>query len=160
MPRCGGLSDVVPCPVATVLEKQEDQVLSILKTTMPVQASVGKGPMKAVREAQLASMCESKRKAWLLEARLDAIVGSCRLSLPSVRSGIKCYLAFVQAAFPAVETLFPPPIDWLLAWSACFRCKETFANYVGYVRTACLLLLADVSVFEHAALTRAKVSIV
>ena len=44
------------------------------------------------------------------------------------------------------KSFFPPPLRLLAAWSACFRCHRTFANYVGYVRTFCLALGVDVQV--------------
>ena len=36
----------------------------------------------------------SEKRRWLEEARLDAILGSCPYSLASVKSGLRCYLAF------------------------------------------------------------------
>eukprot|EP00973_Karenia_brevis_P002444 329901-Karenia_brevis.AAC.1 len=43
------------------------------------------------------------------------------------------------ACFPGTTMIFPPSLRALLAWSTMFRCAATFQNYVGYVRTACLL---------------------
>jgi len=60
---------------------------------------------------------------------------------------------------PLQRVIFPPDIESLLQWSALFRCKGTFGNYLGYVRTACLLLNAPVDVFDHPAVRRAKLSI-
>jgi len=47
----------------------------------------------------------------------------------------------------------------LLAWSTLFRSKVTFSNYLGYVKTGCLLAKASSAVFDDPALKRAKVSI-
>ena len=42
--------------------------------------------------------------------------------------------------------LFPPSLDTLLAWCALFRHVGTLSNYLGYVKTGCLLVKADVAV--------------
>ena len=97
--------------------------------------------------------------SWVEDARVGAIVGSCRRSLPSVRSGIVCYVAFVDAVIGKVVSYFPPQLQWLQAWAAAFRCRRAFCNYLGYIKTACLLVKADVEVFGHPALGRAKLSI-
>ncbi len=38
---------------------------------------------------------------------------------------------------------FPPSLDTLLAWSTLFRSGGTWANYAGYVRTACIIVNAS-----------------
>jgi len=117
------------------------------------------GPMTNLKEVQLSNMSRKEKEAWMFEARLEAIIGSCRLSLPSVRSGIKCYLAFVFAIEPSATRFFPPSIDRLLHWSRLFRCAETFGNYLSYLRTACYIVNAETRVFECPELQRAKASI-
>ena len=58
------------------------------------------------------------------------------------------YLA--DACRPGVGVYFPPKIEILLAWSTLFKCKGTFTNYLGYVRTGCLIAKApaEARVFE------------
>jgi len=57
-----------------------------------------------------------------------------------------------------VKKYFPPKLEWLLAWSTLFRSEGTLGNYLGYVKTGCLLCKASVKVFDHQALGRAKAS--
>lgn len=101
---------------------------------------------------------EADKQIWLEDARLDAIVGSCRRSLPSVRSGIRCWFAFLDATV-GTDTYFPPKAEWLVAWSKLFRSVNVFRNYLGYVKTGCLLVRADVLVFKDPSVCRAKASV-
>ena len=71
-----------------------------------------------------------------------------------------CYIAFIRAIKGTNARLFPPEIDWLLAWASMFRCSGTFSNYLGYVKVGCLIERADVLVFNHPAVKRARGSIV
>ena len=100
---------------------------------------------------------------WMEEARLDAILCSCRRSLPSLRSGIRCYMSFVaHCAIAGKERkpqYFPPSLETLLAWSSLFRCPGTWSNYIGYVKTACMLCKASTAVLDDPAMRRAKSSI-
>lgn len=41
---------------------------------------------------------------------------------------------------------WPPPLNALLAWSVLFRCKGTLCNYLGYVRTGCMIVGVSVQV--------------
>ena len=66
---------------------------------------------------------------------------------------------FADDAVGKVERYFPPKLEWLQAWALAFRCHLTFGNYLGYVKTACLIVGTDVSVFGHPAIGRAKMSI-
>ena len=54
---------------------------------------------------------------------------------------------------------FPPKIEWLQAWAMMFRCSGTFSNYLGYAKVGCILVKEDTSVFQHAAVKRAKDSV-
>ena len=117
------------------------------------------GPRRALKKLALAQLSAADRSIWLEQARTDAIVGSCRGSLESVKSGVRCYEAFVKDSVAGTFAIFPPKLEWVLAWSKLFRCKQTFVSYVGYVKTACLLVKADIAVFEHPAVARAKVAV-
>ena len=96
-----------------------------------------------------------------------------------------CLLALLMSEHCAPKRLsrtgrlFPPQLDLLLAWSTMFRSPYTWSNYLGYVRTACMLVKAPVEVWrsvagyrsspcllvcvvqvlEHPALRRAKTAI-
>ena len=64
-----------------------------------------------------------------------------------------------DAAIGKVPRYFPPKLEWLQAWALLFRCHLTFSNYLGYVKTACLIVGTDVSIFGHPGVGRAKLSI-
>ena len=118
--------------------------------------SKGVGPRKALQKLQKCELNTSQKAVWMETARLDAILGSCCRSLPSVRSGIRMYVAFVEETYEGPKKFFPPQLEWLLAWSTLFRSQGTLANYIGYVKTGCLIVKQSVKVFDHAALRRAK----
>ena len=75
------------------------------------------------------------------------------------RSGIQLYIAFVRAVCGENVLLFPPKVEWLQAWAMMFRNRGTFSNYLGYVKVGCLVERADVGVFRHPAVKRAKDSV-
>ena len=103
-------------------------------------ASYG-GPRKSLRLAKLNEMSDSEREIWMEQSRLDALLGGCRLSLDSWRSGVRCYMSFVEKLFPDRSTTvcLPPALDTLLMWSTMFRCAGTFSNYLSYLRAACMV---------------------
>ena len=97
------------------------------------------------------------RQRLLKSAKTNAILGSMSLSLDSFMSGIRCYFAFVGRysacahnfvintscvkghVFAEAQCYLPPTLDMLLAWSTMFRSAGTFHNYLGYVKTGCML---------------------
>ena len=52
---------------------------------------------QALRQLDFEGCSQSAIDVWMEEARIDAIIGSCALSLKSVKSGTRCYMAFVGA---------------------------------------------------------------
>ena len=63
------------------------------------------GPRAAVKKLAC-HLVTTSSKAWMDHARLQAILGSCALSLPSVRSGLSCYIAFAgMCSLWACDTL-------------------------------------------------------
>ena len=52
---------------------------------------------QALRHLDLKGRSQREIDAWIEEARVDAILGSCARSLPCVRSGARCYMALVGA---------------------------------------------------------------
>ena len=97
------------------------------------------------------------RDRWVKDARVHAILGGMSKSLDSLVSGVRCYYAFVGGAmfccknvrylsttcsghvFPEIRRALPPTLNMLLTWSTMFRSSGTFGNYLGYVKTACML---------------------
>ena len=123
------------------------------------QVSVGNaraGPMRAIDTVACSIVSESERLRWIEDARVEAIIGSCRLSVKSVVSGIRCFFAFADRVLKKVGPKLPPKVDELLAWSATFRCDRTYRNYVNYLRVGCLLESVSVEVFLDPAIARAK----
>jgi len=123
----------------------------------------GVGPKGALHRLSLESLDTAQRLEWVEGARVNAILGSCRLSLKSVVSGIRAFKASAGVAACAVlmpglpacacaehvepgQRLFPPKLKMLLAWTTLFRSAGTLSNYLGYVRTGCLLCEASVEV--------------
>ena len=66
-----------------------------LESRTPEGQRACKGPREALRELQLGNLNDEERHEWVEGARLDAILGGMRLSMPSVRAGLRCYIAFV-----------------------------------------------------------------
>ena len=123
------------------------------------QFSDGAGPRSALKllGADLGSVEETT--LWIERATMEAILGGMRLSLKSLKSGLSCYTAFVGTymlastrtlvslcqivagrCFPKHGLPFPPSLPVLLAWSTLFRSHRTLTNYLGYVKTGCMLV--------------------
>ena len=77
-----------------------------------------KGPMQALKGLALTKKSTAERILWLEQARIAAIVGACKGSLASVKSGVRCYVAFVKATVPDAGLFFPPKLEWIQAWAA------------------------------------------
>ena len=117
------------------------------------------GPQRALQQLQVNVAEPGSRETWIEQARVQALIGSCPRSLPSVLSGMRCWFAFAQRVLKLQGQELPPPLQGLLAWSTLFRHEGTFANYLAHVRLACQLVGASTAVFSDAALKRAKVAI-
>ena len=121
--------------------------------------AAGVGPSQALKRLAFGKMAQRDIDEWAERARVDAILGSCSRSLKEMKCGVRCYKAFVDATRQQPEDCYlPPRIDTLLAWSTLFRSRATFSNYLGYLRTACLLTKCPTAVFQDPALARAKAS--
>ena len=92
--------------------------------------------------------------------QVAAILGSCPRTIESFRSGIRNWCKFADLALGGASHAFPPTVDAILLWSHTFRCVGTFSNYVGHLRTACLLADVAMPPADHPALQRAKTSVV
>ena len=57
------------------------------------------GPRGALKSLDLAFKSPAEVGAWIERARLAAILGGCRLSVNSLRSGLRCYITFVSKLF-------------------------------------------------------------
>ena len=126
------------------------------------EAAKGRGPRAALLAAGIIGMNASGKERWIEDARLEALLGNCKSTLTSFRSGVKCYIDFVGRNRVSMNIFvpislsccadtcgkrakyFPPSLDMLLAWSTLFRSRDTFSNYLSYVKTACLCVHAPV----------------
>ena len=117
------------------------------------------GPRTTIAGIAEGFLTEEDRVVWAAKARIHAIVGGCQASLPSVKSGLRCYSAFARRVLHKSGLGLPPTVDDLLAFSGCFRSAGTFSNYLSYVKVGCLMIGAETSAFHDTALKRAKRSI-
>lgn len=60
------------------------------------ETATGVGPSAALKRLCLEDRTPGERSDWIEKARLDAILGGMRLSLPCLRTGLRCYVAFVR----------------------------------------------------------------
>ena len=60
-----------------------------------VSISHGVGPRAALKKLRFHEKSPSEKILWIEDARMSSILGSCQLSLPSVMSGLRCWIAFV-----------------------------------------------------------------
>ena len=97
---------LVGCPVSLVCRSEDTALQSM-------------GPRRALKKLALAQLSAADRSLWLEQARIDAIVGSCRGSLESVKSGVRCYVAFVRSSVAGTSVVFP---SWNGYWHGqnCF----------------------------------------
>ena len=130
--------------------------VTIPQGLFPDRLVVNTGPRAMLKLLDVEEMGADVRLQWLEEARVNAVLGSCKHSLKSLRSGFSCFAAFARVADPGCVNVIPPKLDLLLAWSTLFRSERTLGNYFGYVKTACLLYGVSVEIFDHEALKRAK----
>ena len=66
--------------------------------------TVRRGPMAAIDATNSKVVTERDRCEFLEVSRLSAILGSCARSHKSVRSGIRCWMAFVGNEFSPCVT--------------------------------------------------------
>jgi hypothetical protein len=120
------------------------------------ETSCDAGPAKMIKRLSFSD--QSEQSAYLHDAKIKAIIGSCPRSLQSMISGTKCYLAFALAV-GRIRDAFPLSNDLIVAWSNSFRCHGTFKNYVGYARTANLIFGFEDSKLDHSLIRRAAISV-
>ena len=148
-------SDVGACSVA----EQKIHELADRDAGAAAGVAVGVGPRLAVKRLQNVLENESDRALWIEEARVAALLGGCRRSLNSFRSGLRCWMEYAGVVLRLRGRELPPPLNGLLAWSTLFRNHNTFSNYLGHVRLGCELIGVSTQVFNDRTLGRAKASI-
>ena len=93
--------------------------------------AAGLGPMAALQS--LEGRCESltEKQAWLEESRLDAILGASSRSHKSVRSGIRCWMAFVGACVHSTSCECSPSNEFCLCRQIRPSQKAVFPTTAG-----------------------------
>ena len=51
----------------------------------------------------------------------------------------RCRACVADRFDPVGKQYFPPPLNLLLSWTTLFRSGATLRNYLGYVKTGCIL---------------------
>ena len=155
--RCELKTVVNPAPAAC--PPVEAIVDMIMKANSNVHKVHGLGPMKALQALPTGSFTEKQCAEWVERARVNAIAGCCPKSHASLFSGLRCWVAFAQRQLKLRGREFPPKVPHLIAWSALFRCKGTFLNYVNYVRIGCEILGCSTEAFLQREVKRAGMAI-
>ena len=121
----------------------------------------GVGPQSALKrlKSSVDLATPEKRSNWVEQARVSALLGSCPRSIASVKSGLRCYMNFARAALGLTGNELPPTVEGLVAWSALFRCVDTFSNYLSHVRLGCELVGVSCGALDHPSVRRAKRSV-
>ena len=70
-----------------------------------VRVPIG-GPRAALGSLEIDGMSTAQRLSWMEQARVNAILGSCRLSLQSAQSGFRAFRAFAGACTSCVLLLW------------------------------------------------------
>ena len=81
--------------VQTAVRLERGVFASVQSRPRPELAK-GCGPKAALDKLRLLDLGVHDRMVWLEGARLDAVLGG-RRDMPALRSGLKCYIAFVGA---------------------------------------------------------------
>jgi hypothetical protein len=136
-------------PVMDVMASAKSDVLCVKN----------KGPRAVIDELAKSFPTDHARECWIEEARLAAIIGSCARSKRETKCGMRCWIAFARSVLGLKGSVWPPSEEGLLAWSNTFRCAQTFANYLGYVRTGCLVVRVSTDSLNSEAVKRAKMGI-
>ena len=74
-------------------------------------------------EQNLPSDPAAKRE-WTTYARVAAVLGSCPRSLPSLKSGLRHWIRYIEIMYGKEQVdqkAFPPDLNDILAWSNTFR---------------------------------------
>ena len=119
--------------------------------------AIRSGPMNAINSlAATLPRGHTFRLGWQELERTRAILQPCSNTLPQVRSGLRCYRSFCIKLLLHERAVLPPQAATLAAWAALFRCEGTFGNYIGYLRTGCMLLGHSVDTFNDPLVKRAR----
>jgi hypothetical protein len=84
----------LPLAAAAVVDAVMKGNVDPLQGGTPPHTANGVGPREAIKRAKFTVMNHAERLEWVEQARLDAILGCCSLSMKSWKSGARSYYAF------------------------------------------------------------------
>lgn len=93
---------------------------------------------------------------WVEQAVQQAVLRSAPGAVVSAKSALRGWAAFADSFLHASGRHLPPTERGLTAWSQCFRRKDTFCNYVSYLRLGCDILSISAEGMDGPFLKRAK----
>jgi hypothetical protein len=75
--------------------KADEQALDALCQPVSKLRDIGQnGPRASIVASRFEKMSKHEKEVWAHNARIQSVIGACARTLPSVRSGLRCYLAF------------------------------------------------------------------
>ena len=80
-----------------VSNKAQEKEMVLAEHDIVDETARGRGPRAALKEAHLGSKSEAEKDDWIQRARIKAVLGSCSLSMKSVRSGMLCHMSYIGA---------------------------------------------------------------
>ena len=98
------------------------------------------GPAARITALQNATPDSQRLLRFLSAGAQSNILQQVRSTLPSVASGVRCYLSFCTLLGVAP---FPPTMEGVARWSTVFSPGKTFALYVNHLVKACHLMGID-----------------
>ena len=119
-----GASLVLPGPEKVDRRTQRKRLENLLKDRDVCKDAEGLGPRAALKKKMQTLFSDEEKRLFVESARLDAILGSCPGSLPSLRSGVRCYISFADAMGHIEGTMYLPPVlNMILTWPTFFDQK-------------------------------------
>lgn len=118
--------------------------------------AIKRGPRAMVSEVAKHIHSEQDVQRLRKSARVRTILNGCKHSRSTKLSGLACWQDFARRAlrYNANDDLPKTHLD-LVAWSETFRSAGTWSNYLGAVKTACLMLGHTTEPFRHELVQRA-----
>ena len=100
------------------------------------------GPAAKINALKQATPDSQQLLRFLSAGAQSNILEQVRATLPSVASGVSCYLSFCALLGIAP---FPPSADVVARWSAIFAPGKTYSLYLSHLSKACQLMEIDSS---------------
>ena len=87
--------------------KADEQALDALSQPASRSREIAtSGPRASIAASRFDRMSKHEKVIWAQNARIQSVLGACARTLPSVRSGLRCYLAFASKQRDYMECVF------------------------------------------------------